>query len=223
MTNRFDDAEGVMGAAFSCDAPLARIVADKAVYQKFLPRTTIMKSETASAAIYVIIYGHAQEVIFSIDGRQILIEQFQQADVFGQNGLLSQQQTASEILSVDDVKTGQIRTDVFICLMENYSCIAIAMSRMLTARLARANQRFAEGASMSAAGRIHAELLRQAKAGTEMTIRPAPVLSLFAHTVNSTRETVSRTINALEKRGIIQRDEISLKIVAPHRLEELLF
>jgi len=49
------------------------------------------------------------------------------------------------------------------------------------------------------------------------------VLSQFALQVQSTRETVSRAINALEKRGIIRRDEHGLRVVAPHRIEELIF
>jgi len=39
--------------------------------------------------------------------------------------------------------------------------------------------------------------------------------------VHSTRETVSRTINTLERRGIIHREDDALVIVAPHRLEEM--
>jgi CRP/FNR family transcriptional regulator, cyclic AMP receptor protein len=80
-----------------------------------------------------------------------------------------------------------------------------------------------EGATLSAPGRIHAELLRQARAGEAMTIRRMPILSTFALHVQTSRETVSRTISALEKRGIIKRDADTLTVVAPHRLEELIF
>ncbi len=52
-------------------------------------------------------------------------------------------------------------------------------------------------------------------------MRPAPVLAAMAVRVLSTRETVSRTINALERRGIIRREADALIVVAPHRLEEM--
>jgi predicted transcriptional regulator len=48
------------------------------------------------------------------------------------------------------------------------------------------------------------------------------VLTSLAVRVNSTRETVSRSINALERRGIIRREADTLIIVAPHRLEEMI-
>ena len=56
-----------------------------------------------------------------------------------------------------------------------------------------------------------------------LTISPPPVLSQIAMHVQSTRETVSRTIGMLQKRGIIRRDEGGLMIVAEHRLEELVY
>ena len=93
---------------------------------------------------------------------------------------------------------------------------------MLVARLARASRRLAEGATLSATGRIYAELLRQARAGGGMAIEPVPVLSVVALTVQSTRETVSRTLNDLVKRGIVRREPHRLVVVAPHRLEELI-
>ncbi len=53
---------------------------------------------------------------------------------------------------------------------------------------------------MSRPVRIHAELLRLARlVGDGRTIRTPPVLAALATRVISTRETVSRTINALER------------------------
>jgi len=49
------------------------------------------------------------------------------------------------------------------------------------------------------------------------------VLAEMALAIQSTRETVSRTINALERAGIIRRSPEDLVIIAPHRLEELVY
>ncbi len=93
---------------------------------------------------------------------------------------------------------------------------------MLLKRLRETTGRMVERTTLSATGRIHAELLRLARDSTDgRSIRPAPVLAALAVRVLSTRETVSRAINALERRGIIRRDPDRLTIVAPHRLEEM--
>ena len=67
------------------------------------------------------------------------------------------------------------------------------------------------------------EILRLARQRADLTIRPAPVLSQLAMQVQTTRETVSRTISMLEKRGIIRRDEVGLAVIAEHRLEDLVY
>ena len=85
----------------------------------------------------------------------------------------------------------------------------------------KATGRMVERTTLSAAGRVHAELLRLARAGDGRTIRPAPVLAALAVRVQSTRETVSRTINALERRGLIRRDAEAFFLVAPQRIEEM--
>jgi len=76
--------------------------------------------------------------------------------------------------------------------------------------------------SVSVAGRVHAELLRLARLGDGRSIRPAPAVSVLAVRVHSTREVVSRTINLLERRGIIRRDSDALFIISPQRLEEMI-
>jgi DNA-binding GntR family transcriptional regulator len=80
-----------------------------------------------------------------------------------------------------------------------------------------------ESALLSATGRIAAELLRQARAQPDRTIRPMPVWAELAVQVQSTRETVSRAVSGWEKRGLVKRVEGGLQVVAPHRLEELVY
>jgi len=108
-------------------------------------------------------------------------------------------------------------------LMESYSCVGVAITRHLAGRLAAMRQRMVEVAMLSATGRIAAELLRRSRAGPDRVIRPMPVFAELAVTVQSTRETVSRTVSQWEKRGLVRRVDGGLEVVAPHRLEELVY
>jgi CRP-like cAMP-binding protein len=94
--------------------------------------------------------------------------------------------------------------------------------KFMVERLQQTASRMYEHAALSAVGRVHAELLRQARESEDLTIRPSPILSDIALRVSTTRETASRAVNALERRGIIRRNGEALVIVAPHRLEELI-
>lgn len=213
----------VVARTFACDAPLAAVVAAKAHPRSYPARTTIVTRGAAFDHVYLVIAGHARMLAFSIDGRLVVVEDYRTGDLFGEGSLFGAPVVADEISAVDTVGAGTFETQVFLALMTNYSAIALAMSRLLVARLGTTTRRLVEGATLSANGRIHAELLRQARQGENMTIRPAPVLASFALTVQSTRESVSRAINALQKHGIIRRDDDALTVVAPHRLEELIY
>ena len=209
--------------AFRCDDDVARAVTAKARFHRYPHHATIVAGGSIADQVFLIVTGHARMVAFAVDGRMVMIHDFFEGDLFGEGGLFGEAMSSEEVAAVDRVEAGRFGNADFVALMTNYSCIGLAVSRLLVARLASATQRLIEGATLSAVGRIHAELLRQARAGAAMTIRPAPVLSTFALSVQSTRETVSRTISALLKRGIIRRTDDALTIVAPHRLEELIY
>jgi CRP/FNR family transcriptional regulator, cyclic AMP receptor protein len=217
------DPATVIARTFNCAPDLASLIAAKAHYRDHAPRTIILEGAGGEGLLFLMITGRAQALVYALDGRLMLVDDYSSGDIFGEAGLWDDTASGADVTAVDAVRSGQFRSPDFISLMENYSSIALAMSRMLIERLGKTTRRLVEGATLSATGRIHAELLRQARAGQKMTIAPAPVLSVFALTVQSTRETVSRTINALQKRGIIHRDDHSLTVVAPHRLEELIF
>jgi CRP/FNR family transcriptional regulator, cyclic AMP receptor protein len=212
-----------MVRAFRCDADLASLIAAKAHYRDFAARTTIINGTAISTAVYVMVDGHARAVAFSIDGRLVVLHDFGPGDLFGEDSLTGTKSTNVDVTAVDAVRAGLFASDDFLALMTNYSAIAVAFSQLLVTRLGDTARRLVEGSTLSATGRVHAELLRQARRGDTMTIRPAPVLSVFALSAQTTRETASRAINALQKRGIVERNDDSLRIVAPHRLEELIY
>jgi CRP/FNR family transcriptional regulator, cyclic AMP receptor protein len=220
-----NDAEIATVAArtFSCEAELASLVAGRARVVDFPARATIIEPEGQNDDIHLLVRGHARMIAYAVDGRIVVLHDFREGDLFNETRLLGAVAGSEEVAAVDAVRAGLFAVTVFLGLMSNYTSIGIAVSRMLVARLNMTTRRMVEGATLSASGRIHAELLRQARSGEGMAIRPAPILSVFALSVQSTRETVSRTINTLQKRGIIRRDDDSLTIVAPHRLEELIY
>lgn len=216
-------AEAVIADAFGCDAELAGVIRRKADYRRYRPRAAILRSGDRSDTVYLLIEGQAQAIALSFDGRMVLVQDYRPGDIFGEAAISGTITAFEDIVAVTEAEAGQFRSSVFVGLIESYPSVALAVSKLLTRRLGQANRRMVEGATLSAAGRIHAELLRQARQTPDHVIRPLPVFSTFALGVQSTRETVSRTINQLERRGIVRREKGALIVVAPHRLEELIY
>ncbi len=221
-----EDRIAVIMAAFGCDRAIADVIDEKAHYLGHEAQSTILWRGEDSEHACVLIAGRAQAVSYSASGQLILIYTYGPGDLFGESSALGMDvgTAGGQILATLPSEVGHFTNAVFIGLIEGYSAVALAVSRLLTKRLGQAQQRMIEASTLSTTGRIYTELLRQARAtGADMTIRPAPVLSEFALLVHSTRETVSRSINQLEKRGIILRSPEGLSIIAPHRLEDEIY
>lgn len=217
------DARSVLAETFGCSPAIAAAITGKAHVRSFPARSVIVACDSVFDEVHVMVEGNARMLAFALDGRLVAVEDYQRGDLFGENGLFETERAAHDISAVVASRAAAIGNAAFLDLMANYNCVALAVSRRLVARLGKITRRMVEGATLSANGRIHAEILRQARAGTAMTIAPAPVLSQLALQVQSTRETVSRAISALDKRGIIRRTADGLTVVAPHRLEELIY
>lgn len=213
----------VIARSFACGNAVSTVIAAKANFHDYPARATIVRGGCVSPHVHIIIIGHARSIALGIDGRMVMVQEFRSGDIFGEGSALTGAITPDDIVAVSAVHAGAVSGGTFIGLIENYTCVALSVSRRLTERLGATTRRMVEGATLSANGRIYAELLRQARSGDAMTISPIPVHSEFALRVHSSRETVSRAINAIEKRGIIRRNADGLIVVAPHRLEELIF
>ena len=218
-----DALERVFTEHFGCHAALAKLVSTKAQRQFFPARATIIEQGASSRRLHVMIAGHARMVASSIDGRLVVAEEYYDGALFGEGGLFEQSVAGAEVCAVAPCATGGFENHEFLGFMTNYGEIALAVSRQMIARLQKATRHLREDATLSAAGRIYAEILRRARAADAMTITPRPVFAEVALAVRTTRETVSRTISALEQRGIVKRGANCLIVVAPHRLEELIY
>ena len=107
--------------------------------------------------------------------------------------------------------------------MESSSCVSLAITMQLARRLEAMRRRMVETVLLTATGRICAELARLARMSSDHVIRPIPVFSQLAVNAQTTRETVSRTVSLLLKRGVFKRVEDGLLLAAPHRLDDMIY
>jgi len=190
--------------------------------RQFHARATIVRRGDRISTLYVVISGRAHAIVYSLDGQIVLLHEYLSGDFFG---VVSPPYSAihdADVVAVDDVSSFLLDGSVLALLAEQHGCIGLALLRAMVERLQQTQSRMYEHVALSAIGRVHAELLRRARQAPDLAIRPAPVVADLALQVATTRETASRAVNALERRGIIRREPDKLTVVAPHRLEELI-
>jgi CRP-like cAMP-binding protein len=206
---------------FACTGDVARCLGANAAFRQFPPQALILRQGDPTRETVLMISGRAQALFQGADGRQVLVQEFQPGDIFGAVVQTGGAANAADVAAVESTRAAVFRSADFLSLTERHSCLGLAVSRSLLGQLRAAHGRMAEQATCSAAGRVYAELLRLARLGDGLRITPPPVLTALAVRVRSTRETVSRAIGAVERRGVIRREPGALVIVSPRRLEEL--
>lgn len=211
----------LLGRVFGCSGELAASIYSRGRLRRYEVRASIVRRGDRIAALYVLVDGLAHAIVYSFDGQAVLLHEYRAGDFFGAMSSPRATTHEADVVVVEQVCAFLLDGVELAMLAERHGCIGMALFSLMVERLQRTSSRMYEHAALSAVGRVHAELLRLARQGADLSIRPAPVLSDLALRVSTTRETVSRAVNALERRGIIRRDADALVVVAPHRLEEL--
>jgi CRP/FNR family transcriptional regulator, cyclic AMP receptor protein len=215
-----DESLAVIRAAFGCESDLAQTIAALARHSTH-PGGALLWPLPDRDETTLMTRGTAQEVAYGRDGAMLVLLPLAPGDFYG--SLVGSGESEAQVEATSAGAGAHFGGGAVVRLMESYACVGVAITRHLSGRLAALRRRMVEAAMLSATGRIAAELLRRSAASADRTIRPMPVFAELATAVQSTRETVSRTVSQLEKRGLVMRTEGGLQVVAPHRLEELVY
>jgi CRP/FNR family cyclic AMP-dependent transcriptional regulator len=216
------ETEQIVARVFGCPAEVARQLLGRGRFRAYERHAVVVRQGDRLSFAWLVIDGRAHALLYSADGQTVFLQDYGPGDLFGALGELDRPVQEADVVAAAALATLIFDGGELVLVAERHGCIGLALSRMLLRRLRQTTSRMYERAALTAVGRVYAELLRLGRdAAAAMTIRPAPILSELALRVATTRETASRAVNALERRGIIRRDGEALVIVAPRRLEEL--
>lgn len=176
----------------------------------------------AATHVGLILSGHAKASSFSENGEEVWLGQFTIGEFFGHTSYLATQPMAFEIIAETDMTALIIPVSALRGLLADNTALNQALATDLAGRLDTMAQRLIEALTLSAKGRICAELIRLSRpvgiAPTQDIIRPNPVFVDLALRVNTTRETVSRTVSDLQKKGIVSREPGAILILSRDKL-----
>jgi CRP-like cAMP-binding protein len=212
----------LLGRVFGCSPELADQILLRGRLRQYAVRATMVKRDDWISTLFVIVAGRAHALVYSIEGQAVLLHEYLSGDFFGGVSSPYSRTHEADVLVIDAVNAFLLDGGELALLAEQHGRIGLALLALIFRRLQQTASRMYEHAALTAVGRVCAELLRQAQQHEGHAIRPCPVISDLALRVSTTRETASRAVNALERRGIIRRDGDALVVVAPHRLEELI-
>jgi CRP-like cAMP-binding protein len=181
-----------------------REVAAHAQIRKVATDTTIFYEGDAADAVYVVVNGRVKVVTTSSDGKEFILTVLGAGQVFGEMGLLEAAPRSAAVVTITEVELMVIKREDFDRLIETRPTISRKLMAILSRRLRRANSKMESLAYMDVAGRLARYLLDMAldhgqRLGNGWVVVKRPTHSDIAHSIGTSRETVSRLINEFEE------------------------
>ena len=156
-----------------------------------------------------VLSGRVFATSINFEGEETWVSEFTAGQFMGADSLFDAEPSNFQLVAKTPITGLLYPRENFLSLMNRFP----ELNNMVIADLARQISNFTvqtlEANSMSVHGRIASELKRQAKPigrdpGT-FIIRPTPVFSELAQRLGSSRETVSRSVSKMVKKGILER------------------
>lgn len=175
-------------------------------------------------AIGFIISGKANAVSFSVNGVETWVGEYSDSQFIGAVSLLSSDIPAFEVRAQSRLVVRVISQEKMLKLMQANVALYHFVATDLALRLNTSMNSIIDLNSLSVKGRICSELMRLSLPiginPDKHIIRPSPVFVDLARRLNSSRETVSRTVSELQGKGIIAREPGAMIIEYPDRLQD---
>lgn len=207
----------LLAASFRCEEREVALIHAVTHFRIFEHRAPVALRGDPSEHLFLVIDGIASADLFSVDGQHARLAGYGPGELFG--AYPDAVTHRADISAVGDLSVLMIETRVIAALASQHAAIAQGVALLMARQLDMLLDRMAARIGLSAAGRCYQALLT--KADNEDWIRPLPVLSALAIGVNTTRETASRALAQLVRRGIVERHEDGLKIASRRMLEEM--
>jgi CRP/FNR family transcriptional regulator, cyclic AMP receptor protein len=207
-----------IAACFGCGDDAARLLAGAMSERRYEKRMPIALRGDPATQLFLLLEGSVVAEIYGIEGQQAQLARHGPGEIFGSYPMPAAHR--ADITAVSDTRLLAIGTLELAALAYAHAEIGAGISRLLARQLDLLLDRMAARIGLSAMGRFHKALLELADA--DGMISPPPIISALALSVNTTRETGSRALAALLRRGIVERHGEALRVVSRRMLEELI-
>lgn len=180
----------------------------------------------AASALCILARGRVKLVHETDDGREVIIRLLRSGDIFGGAGIWGEPRYPASAFAQESSVVLCLPVRDAISLVGTYPELALAIMRILAARLRDAEARIRELQTEQVEQRIANVLLRLiGKTGvrTAAGIRIGTPLTRqdLAELSGTTLSTASRTLSAWQQRGIVAAGREQITILRPHALVAL--
>ena len=176
-------------------------------------------------SVYFILEGWVKIRTYNLDGKEVTLNILGKGEIFGEMASLEEIPRSTDVITLVPTVIGNMPAQNFVTLLNTEPQAGLYLTKLMARRLRQVNRRLRlrESDSQSRVADILLFLADgQGKvAGQGMEIPNLPHRELSGLS-GLARETVTRVLSKLEKKGLIERDRDVLRIIDLEALENLL-
>jgi len=191
------------------DAASAAALERLASRRTFEEGAVIVSEAETGESLYVLARGKVKVVLHGESGREVILSIFKTpGDFFGEMSLLDDEPRSASVIAAETSTLLILSRHDFQAHLQTHPRTALGILTELSRRLRRADAIIGDLALLDVFGRLAAKLRELAEVEGEETeegilIRQRPTQAEIASMIGTSRETVSRALSELSRRGDI--------------------
>jgi CRP/FNR family cyclic AMP-dependent transcriptional regulator len=174
-----------------------------------LSRRAVLGSEgSVPSHVFVVLSGRIRAVRRSLSGREVTLETFQAGDLLADGVVVPERQLLNDWEASEAAEVLAISREAFAAQLQAVPALAMTLFAQMLARLERSKQLATGLALADVPGRVLGALRNlaetQGQAAPEgVVVHNRPTQQELANSIGACRETVSRVVSDLARRGLI--------------------
>ena len=180
------------------------------------PDQVLVMEQDWGESVFLLVSGLAKVRTYTADGDEVVMSLLGRGDIFGEMVALDEAVRSADVVALTPLQLVKFRVAPFASLLKQNAQFAISLARLEASRLRDLNRRFALQ-SADATTRLLDSLAYIARKSSDdnssETIIPALPQRELALLAGLARETASRTLSKLRRRGTIVEIDGNLKLV----------
>ncbi len=192
--------------------------------RQYARREVVLQKGGIGDSLLFLLSGQLQVIDITEDGRAIGLRMLSPGDFFGEIAVINGSERSASVVAVTPVLVALLPRMTALHLFANSPSVANQMLRYLAEKVQRDSQFRALLSINNTSKRIfsYIDLLKQKQAGDQEVVENLPTHQDIANMINTSRETVTRTLQILIQKGIVQKGAHRLIIINPDGLKKLM-
>lgn len=202
---------------------LARLAGDARWFEAD-PDRVILDFEDPTTDVYFIVQGHVRVLAQTASGeRTQILGDFVAGEIVGEMAAIDGVPRSARIEALVRTQMCSLSARGFNEAVFASRDLGLRLLQLLTARIRQQNRRLLEMTALPIRLRLIAELLRLSRPKPDGTrsLSPLPTQEELASRIGARRETISREITALTDAGLLQRTRVSIVLLDPDGLQQM--